>query len=76
MVDVGFPMYGQLQKVKGTLNGNTDVSADKPLQPAVSVTFHIDFRSQFVHRVHCVTRGRKMQTATVEFTLLNSLLSI
>ncbi|KAK7108077.1 hypothetical protein V1264_015877 [Littorina saxatilis] len=34
MVDVGFPMYGQLQKVKGTLNGNTDVSADKPLQPA------------------------------------------
>ena len=35
MLDIGVPLYGQLQKVKGTLNANVDVSADKPQQPAV-----------------------------------------
>ncbi|KAL8566946.1 hypothetical protein ACOMHN_059746 [Nucella lapillus] len=34
MLDVGVPLYGQLQKVKGTLNTNSEVSADRPQQPA------------------------------------------
>ncbi|XP_076445146.1 uncharacterized protein LOC143283032 [Babylonia areolata] len=34
VLDVGVPLYGQLQKVKGTLNANTEISADKPQQPA------------------------------------------
>ncbi|KAK7497241.1 hypothetical protein BaRGS_00011535, partial [Batillaria attramentaria] len=34
MLNVGVPLYGQLQKVKGTLNENSEVSADHPQQPA------------------------------------------
>ena len=40
MVDVGLPLYGQLQKVKGTMNANSEVSADRPYQPAVRCTLH------------------------------------
>lgn len=35
MLDIGLPLFGQLQKVKGTVNANSEISADKPHQPAV-----------------------------------------
>ncbi|GFO12354.1 recq-mediated genome instability protein 1 [Plakobranchus ocellatus] len=34
VVDVGFPLYGQQQKLVGRENVNAQVSADKPFQPA------------------------------------------
>ncbi|GFS05729.1 recQ-mediated genome instability protein 1 [Elysia marginata] len=34
IVDVGFPLYGQQQKLMGRENVNAEVSADKPFQPA------------------------------------------
>ncbi|KAK3770842.1 hypothetical protein RRG08_036442 [Elysia crispata] len=34
IVDVGFPLYGQQQKMMGRENVNAEVSADKPFQPA------------------------------------------
>ncbi|CAG5134179.1 unnamed protein product [Candidula unifasciata] len=33
LVDVGFPLYGQKQKLQGRVNTNEEVSADKPFQP-------------------------------------------
>lgn len=39
MVDVGIPIYGQLQKVKGSFNENSEISADKPQQPGVKDLF-------------------------------------
>ncbi|CAL1546856.1 unnamed protein product, partial [Lymnaea stagnalis] len=34
VIDVGFPLYGQMQKLQGRENPNEEVSADKPFQPA------------------------------------------